>query len=213
MKKENMKDSLEILSLQESERRRIAEDLHDTTVQELVSLSQQLELANLYLDKDIVQAKLEIVSARKHIKEIINGIRETIYDLRPMAFDDIGWEASIQRLYQDVKDKTDIDVIFNIDNLNIERVTEITIYRIIREAVSNVCRHANASILRVDLHKKQNEIILKICDNGVGIGDKIKENHFGMQLMQEKVRLLAGKMKIETGDTGTSIIIMIPYEI
>lgn len=212
MKKENTQDSLEILSLQEAERRRIAEDLHDTTVQELVALSQQLELANLYFDKDIVQAKLEIASARKHIKEIINGIRETIYDLRPMAFDDIGWEASIQRLYQDVKDKTDMDVIFDIENLNIERVTEITIYRIIREAISNVCRHAKASCLRVDLHKKHNEIILKICDNGVGIGDKIKENHFGMQLMQEKVRLLAGKMKIETGDTGTSITIIIPYE-
>ena len=91
-------DRLEILSMQEAERKRIAEDLHDTTVQDLVHLSQQLELAILYLDKDTIQTKKELFEARNNIKKIIEDMRETIYDLRPMAFDDIGWESAIENL-------------------------------------------------------------------------------------------------------------------
>ena len=112
MVEEDKNSSFDILALQEAERRRIAEDLHDTTVQELVALSQQLELVNLYFDKDQVQARLELISAKKQIKDIINGIRNTIYDLRPMSFDDFGWEASIERLYRETKDKNDTHVIY-----------------------------------------------------------------------------------------------------
>lgn len=67
-----MENTREILYFQEFERRRIAEGLHDTTAQELIHLSQQLELAFLYLEQDIVQAKLEMISAKKQIKTIIN---------------------------------------------------------------------------------------------------------------------------------------------
>lgn len=211
MDKKDRDSSFDILELQETERRRIAEDLHDTTVQELIALSQQLELVNLYFDKDAVQARLELMSAKKQIKEIINGIRNTIYDLRPMSFDDFGWEASIERLYREVKEKSDMSVIFNIDKLqNIDKVIEITIYRILREAVYNVCIHAKASVLKVDLHNIDNYIALTIQDNGIGIQEYTKENHFGMHFMQEKIRLLDGSMKIDTSDKGTSIMFEIP---
>ena len=155
MVEEDKNSSFDILALQEAERRRIAEDLHDTTVQELVALSQQLELVNLYFDKDQVQARLELISAKKQIKDIINGIRNTIYDLRPMSFDDFGWEASIERLYRETKDKNDMSVIFDIEKIqNIDKVIEITIYRIMREAIYNVCKHAKATELKVCLHNE-----------------------------------------------------------
>ena len=62
----------DFLMLQETERSRIAEDLHDTTVQELVALSQKLDLANLYFDKDVTQARLELISAKKQIRFMIS---------------------------------------------------------------------------------------------------------------------------------------------
>lgn len=208
MKTENM----EILKLQEAERQRIAEDLHDTTVQELVALSQQLDLANLYFDKDVIQAKLELAIARKQIKSIIEGIRETIYDLRPMAFDDIGWDAAMERLQEELTSKSDMQVIFRIESLaDVDRTIAITIYRILREAVSNVYYHAKASTLTVDLHKVAGSIILRVCDDGIGIGDHVQENHFGLQFMKEKVALLNGKMQLQSVNKGTCIIITIPY--
>ena len=88
----------EILLLQEAERKRIAEELHDTTVQDMICLSQQLELIFIYMDRDVIQAKLETAVARKRIKRVISEMRETIYDLRPMMIDDIGWQASFERL-------------------------------------------------------------------------------------------------------------------
>lgn len=203
----------DILTLQETERRRIAEDLHDTTVQELVALSQQIELVNLYFDKDSVQAKVELASAKKQIKEIISGIRNTIYDLRPMSFDDFGWDASMERLYREITEKSDMHVTFDVHKIpNIDNVTEITIYRIIREAVNNVCRHAKASELSVMLHSDTSQIHLSVCDNGIGIQDASKKNHFGLQFMQEKAKLLNGNMTIESGKEGTSIQIVIPFK-
>ena len=183
----------DFLLLQETERSRIAEDLHDTTVQELVALSQKLDLANLYFDKDITQARLELISAKKQIKDIIEGIRNTIFDLR------------------DVDQKSDMNVTFDIDSINsVDNVIQITVYRILREAVTNVYKHAKASRLYVILHIQNKEIYLEICDDGIGIQSDIKENHFGMQFMREKVKLLNGSMAVDTGNTGTTVIVTIP---
>ena len=211
IKNKNNMSYKDFLMLQETERSRIAEDLHDTTVQELVALSQKLDLANLYFDKDVTQARLELISAKKQIKDIIEGIRNTIYDLRPMSFDDFGWDASIERLYRDVDQKTDMNVTFDIDSINsVDNVIQITVYRILREAVTNVYRHAKASQLYVMLHIQNKEIYLEIHDNGIGIQSDIKENHFGMQFMREKVKLLNGSMAVDTGNMGTTVIVTIP---
>lgn len=211
IKDKNNMSYKDFIMLQETERSRIAEDLHDTTVQELVALSQKLDLANLYFDKDVTQARLELISAKKQIKDIIEDIRNTIYDLRPMSFDDFGWDASIERLYRDVDQKSDMNVTFDIDSINsVDNVIQITVYRILREAVTNVYKHAKASRLYVTLHIQNKEIYLEIRDDGIGIQSDIKENHFGMQFMREKVKLLNGSMAVDTGNTGTTVIVTIP---
>ena len=91
----NKKD---ILLLQETERKRIAEALHDTTVQDMVHLSQQLELVLLYLEQDVIQARLEAITARHQIKNIISEMRDAIYDLRPLILDELGWNTAWERL-------------------------------------------------------------------------------------------------------------------
>lgn len=212
-----MEKSKEILITQEAERKRIAEDLHDTTVQDLVHLSQQIEIANLYLDKDIEQTKLELQAAKANIKEIINGIRATIYNLRPMNFDDIGWNAAFDRLYYDIKDVTKTKVCFQVNKPeNIDKITAITIYRIIREACNNVCKHANAKNLSVSIDITPDDFIkIIIIDDGNGFDDTLaqKENHFGLQMIREKVLLLSGTIDIKTKEKeGTKIVIDIPVK-
>lgn len=204
-------DRLEILSMQEAERKRIAEDLHDTTVQDLVHLSQQLELAILYLNKDINQTKIELSEARNNIKKIIEDMRETIYDLRPMAFDDIGWESAIENLKNNLEEKNDINVIFDICNIdNCDSLIKITIYRIIREACQNILKHANASKMVVSMKENTNNISLMIMDDGIGIGEYDRMNHFGLSMVKEKVGLLSGRLSIFTNENGTTLDITIP---
>ena len=204
-------DRLEILSMQEAERKRIAEDLYDTTVQDLVHLSQQLELAILYLDKDTIQTKKELSEARNNIKKIIEDMRETIYDLRPMAFDDIGWESAIENLKNNLEEKNDINVNFNICNIdNYDSLIKITIYRIIREACQNILKHANASKMVVNMKENTNSISLMIMDDGIGIGEYDRMNHFGLSMVKEKVGLLSGRLSIFTNENGTTLDITIP---
>lgn len=208
-----MNERLELLAMQEAERKRIADDLHDTTVQDLVHLSQQLELAMMYLNQDTNQTRLELVSAKKSIKKIIDDMRGTIYDLRPMAFDDIGWDSAIERLQNEIKNKSDTNVIFNMCNIDgVNSLIKISIYRILCEACQNICKHANASSMTITMRKEEKRLVLDIVDDGVGIGEYDEKNHFGLSMIKERVGLLSGKLSILTNEKGTIIDIVIPLE-
>jgi two-component system sensor histidine kinase DegS len=80
-----------ILQTVESERQRIARDLHDSTVQSLTSLTHKTELCLKLMDVDPIRCRLELTSQGKILKDIINELRNMIYNLRPMSFDDIGF--------------------------------------------------------------------------------------------------------------------------
>ena len=208
-----MNEKIEVLVMQESERKRIADELHDTTVQDLVHLSQQLELATMYMNSDLNQTRLELVSAKKLIKKIIQDMRGTIYDLRPMALDDIGWNAALDKLKKDFKEKSDINVNFNVCNIyKLESIIRITIYRIICEACRNTYKHAKAESITVTMKRNGKSLILDIVDDGIGIGEYDETNHFGLSMIKEKVDLLSGKLSIITNERGTNINIVIPVE-
>lgn len=83
-------NNLTIFKVQEEERQRIARDLHDTSLQNLTHLIHKIELSSLYIDKDPIQAKLELSIVEKSLRKTIEEIRNIIYDLRPMSFDDLG---------------------------------------------------------------------------------------------------------------------------
>ena len=209
--KNEIVENKEMLEFREAERKRIADELHDTTVQDLICLSQQLEIAYYYMDKDPIRARLEVASSRKKIKDIINQMRETIYDLRPMAFDDIGWESAIDKLHHDIMDKNDINVTFDVENIKeLDRISELAIYRIINEACTNVIKHAKAKHLKVEVHKVMEEIHINICDDGIGIKESDNKKHFGMTMIKERVNLLGGEVKIITGSNGTTINVKVP---
>lgn len=205
-----MKNTKEILFMQEAERKRIAEELHNRTVQDMVCLSQKLELAILYMDEDIVQSKLELLSAKKHVKLIIEGIRETIYNLRPMIFDDIGYESAFERLYDKLIEKG-YDVRFDVDNISTEDgITAISIYYIVSEACQNVIKHSQGNKVFVSVKCNSDRINIIISDNGVGFNSELSGNHFGLCFMRDRVDLLSGDMRIDSNENGTSISIVIP---
>ncbi len=207
----NKKD---ILLLQESERKRIAEDLHDTTVQEMVCLSQQLELVLLYMEQDLTLAKLETITARQQIKHIIGDMRDTIYNLRPMILDDFGWMAAWERLKKKLlEEHPELVISFDIDLIDLsDELTAISIYRIICEGCQNIVKHSNADHIEISVKKMQDGIRINISDNGIGMDEQYMcdTDHFGLHFMYERVKTLSGKMKILSDSSGTRIRIKIP---
>lgn len=206
----------ESLLLQEAERKRIAEELHDTAIQDMIYLTQQLELILLYMDRDVVQAKLEAAAARKHAKNVISGMRETIYDLCPLIFDDIGWKAAFERLRDKLSDRNpDLTICFDIDAVDTsDGTTAVSIYRIICEGCQNIVKHSGAGRIEVSVRNAGNFIEICIRDDGEGMEREkvLSGNHFGLQFMHERVRALSGKIKIVSDDCGTKINVTIPME-
>ena len=208
----------DILRLQETERKRIAEELHDTTVQDMFHLSQQLELVLHYMDSDVAQAKLEAVMAKKQIKKMIGCMRETIYDLRPMVFDDIGWGAAFDHLQDKLsRQNPELNFAFDIDEIDTsDGVTAVSIYRIVCEGCQNILKHSKAQNAAVDVKDFGAYVKIRLYDDGIGIENDLsysldkQKHHFGLQLMRERTESLSGKMDISSGNTGTVLDIEIP---
>lgn len=212
---------LSVLDVQEKERQRIARDLHDSSLQNLTHLVHKVELSSLYIDQDPVKAKLELATVESGLRKVIDDIRNRIYDLRPMTFDDLGLKEALLKLFvmlnQDEKYKieTDIDDI-NADLSDSEtELALINIYRIIQECVQNSISHSKGDWISVSLKDEKKFYKILIQDNGVGfdLKEAIKKNrHFGLLVVEERVFLLNGNIQINA-ENGTSILIEIPKKV
>lgn len=216
--------NLHILETQERDRNRIAMDLHDSSVQSLTSLVHKTEFCMKLLDIDTVRVKLELQTMIETIKTVINGMREIIYDLRPMSLNNLGLAVTIESYCLQLQKNYDIKV--NFQEISEEppellSIWKVTLYRVLQEACSNVIKHAKASEIEVMLSYEKEKAILKIKDNGIGFDRNVQskltaedELHgFGLSMMQERVALLGGTILIESAiGSGTTIIAEVPLK-
>lgn len=203
-----------IIEIQEQDRQRIARDLHDTSLQNLAHLVHKIELSSLYIDKDPIQAKLELSIVNKILKQTIDEIRNTIFDLRPMTFDDLGFKSAIERLIDNINENNKYTLNVNIEEVSCEtNLVLVTIYRIIQECLNNIVKHANASKINISCINKNDYCFIDIEDDGIGfsLDDEQKEKHFGLVLVKEKTELLNGIINIQSElNNGTRIHLEIP---
>lgn len=214
----NPEKKLTVLDIQEKERQRIARDLHDTALQSLIHLIHKLELCSKYIDVDTVQAQLEIATCNKHLKQLIDESRVSIFNLRPMSFDDLGFMEVMRRLQVNLEEHSDMKIEFAIDDIPCEHsLILITIYRIIQEACNNSIKHSKGSRLTVMTCLQKDNYYCRIEDNGIGFQtteSAKKTNHFGMVMIQEQVSLLSGEINIQSElGKGTIIEVYIPTSI
>lgn len=218
---EDVYDSrLSILRTVESERQRIARELHDFTTQNLIAVVHKTELCRKILDSDPVRCRLELFTIEKSVREIIDDTRKLIYDLRPMSFDDIGFDVTVERALDKFNSDHSTKCYYHIERepYHIDSVVKITLLRVIQEACNNAAKHASASRIDVKMCYFDTKIILNITDNGIGfdtskIPDTIKDDNsgFGLSIMKERVYLLSGKIDlISEAGKGSSIIVTIP---
>ena len=215
--KASINRGLQILDIQERERQRIARDLHDTSLQNLTHIIHKIELSSMFIDDDPVRAKLELVSVSKNLRSVIKEIRNTIFDLRPMTFDDLGLKESFERLADHLKESSDFEVFYNIDEINCNNsLVLMTIFRIIEECTNNAIKHSSGSVVFFELKKiAENTCIIIVADNGQSFDvDKVlteKQRHFGLNILKERVEILCGTMEIDSKpNKGTVIKIIIP---
>lgn len=205
-----------LLDMQEKERQRIARDLHDSSLQNLIHLIHTIELCTLFIDRDTQRAKLELATIAQNIRMVINEIRETIYDLRPMEFDDLGFREAVQNMIEKMQKETDIFIKLDMSqNIVISNnLIFSNIYRIIRECMSNAIRHSAAREICISLFVNDGVFYVEVEDDGIGIeGNNKSANHFGLRILEERVQLLKGTLKIiSSGRTGTTVNISIPID-
>ena len=216
-------NGLKLLETQEIERKRIARELHDSTVQNLTNLVHKTELCTKLVDLDPIRAKLELQTMINTIKTTINDMRNIIYDLRPMSLEDLGLVITVKRYIKQFIDSTKIKVVLNVENerqINSD-IIDLTLFRIIQEACNNAMKHAGATVIYIDLKYKESNIDLVIEDNGCGFEQHVcKEDQyvsnnslsgFGLPMMKERVGLLSGKLEIVSAiNKGTKISVCVP---
>ncbi len=201
------------LKLQEYDRQRIAADLHDGVLQNLSLVMHNLELSSKFIDYDPIRAKLEIESNRKLVKEIIDEIRGTIFDLRPMQFDDFGFKRTLENQIANYKTRTSMEINASIDELSgLDNIYLITVFRVTQELMVNAIKHSEGTAIDITIRREGSEIIVIVSDNGKGmnIREEDLENHFGLKILKERVSVIGGTVSFSNSANGTVATVKIP---
>jgi len=213
--RENLRFHLqEVTKAQEEERKRIARELHDDTIQALVVLSRHLDAlasGSEGLPKD---KRLLLENLWQQTNKVMEGVRRLSQDLRPATLDRLGLVSAIEWLAEDVAKYSGIQIKVNV-NGKIRRLPEekeLVLFRIAQEALRNVWRHSQASEAEVTIEFDKGKIITTISDNGQGfevpenMSDLLTGGKLGLAGMQERAQLLGTTLTIESkAGKGTSI--------
>jgi two-component system sensor histidine kinase DegS len=211
---------LKIILAQEEERKRIAREIHDGMAQTMANVVLRTEIAERMLTKqEFTAVKEELIDLKGQVRGGLEEVRKIIFNLRPMALDDLGIVPTLRKYVQDFEEKTKIRTTFTLVGRESRYPSglEIAIFRLVQEALSNVAKHAKATFVSVELTLEKEHVKINIADNGIGFDVEktqqiiTKGNNFGLLGMRERVELLDGHMHIASEkDSGAKITMVIP---
>lgn len=205
-----------VIATQDQERKRIAEDLHD-------SIGSLLSAAKLKLSAIAETAPVNYNGQAKNyddtmnlLDEAVNEMRNISHNLLPASLLRLGLVAGLQNLFDKISSRTNLQINFNIYGFKerMDDTTEVSIYRIILEAINNVIKHARASTVTVQLMQYENYINILVEDDGIGFdgGNNLQTHGIGLNNILSRVDHMKGKVDIDTKpNAGTVINIDIPY--
>lgn len=213
---------LKIILAQEEERKRIAREIHDGPAQMLANLVLRTEIVERMLVKQefgLVQA--EVLDLKGQVRYSLEEMRKVIFNLRPMALDDLGLIPTLRKYVHDYEEKTKIRTSFETRGKEhrLSSAMEAAVYRLVQEALSNAAKHAYPSYVLVEITYQAQLIKIVVKDNGLGfnvkkISEQANRESFGLVGMRERVELLEGRMEIQSAENqGTTIVIHIPTNV
>ncbi len=200
--------------IREEERKKIALDLHDDLAQKLTAINMNLSWLQKNIQTDKVKVKETLKDLLDQVRDASVSVQKTAMDLQPSILTDLGLRDAVIRQLNDFKHNTNIICQIEIGVFEHEPDSETShhIFRIIQESLTNIIRHANATVIdfRIFITKK---ICLTIKDNGDGIKKEVIESikSFGLNGIQERAKLCGGKARITSKiGLGTKIIVNLP---
>jgi PAS domain S-box-containing protein len=212
----------ELMKAQESERQMISRELHDRVAQELALVKINGEMLLSHHPEMNPKIRGKISEMVRLLQESIKAVRDLSYDLRPPALDEMGLVETLSLYCQDFVENSGITVDFSpagMKDLKLDFDTEINLYRLVQEGLTNIQKHAAASHVIIRLVAVSPNIILRIEDNGKGfdvqgrLANLTKEKRMGIRSMEERVKLLQGEMTLQSKPMqGTKIYIKFPYK-
>lgn len=202
-----------MFQIQEEERNRIARDLHDTSLHDLTYILHKLELLGMDLENNPEKAGNDLIEIKKYLKTTIKNIRNIIFDLRPTVIDDLGLKESLNVFSEWLRNNSKISYVFDIDEIESNKIVQLNIYRIIVECVLNSIKYSECTEIIVKCKIRNEHIYLLIEDNGKGF-DIDKNNNrlsYGLYVIKERVNIMDGEINYDVNiGKGSKIQIYIP---
>jgi len=202
---------------QEEERKRIARELHDDTIQYMVVLARQLDDLASGSKGLSAEERLHVENLRQQINSIMEGVRRLSHDLRPATLDRLGLLPALEWLASQVPSGISVEVKACGIERRLPAEVELVLFRIAQEALSNVRRHSQATRAEVKVEFEDKKTRITVSDNGKGfalpeaMGDLVKAGRLGLAGMQERIQLLNGSLKIESEPgRGTTVMVEAP---
>ncbi len=209
-----------LLQLQDEERRRIARDLHDSTGQKLVALSLDLTVLNAFAPELPPKASAAVNECLMLAEQISSEIRTLSYLLHPPLLDEVGLASAVQWYIDGFTRRSNIrvDLDFAPQVPRMKHELEITFFRILQEALTNVHRHSGSKVATVRFGLNHEGVTLEVEDSGrrldrtslVPSGEPVGTLGVGIRGMQERVRQLGGQFEVNSNTGGTTIRATLP---
>ncbi|MBX9695532.1 MAG: hypothetical protein K2Z81_24320 [Cyanobacteria bacterium] len=210
LSKELVESTIQIIKDDETERRVLAADLHDEVLNNLKFLRQKI------VDIETVDAEL-----RAELDGILSGsmqqIREVMDNLNPAILDHLGFVDAVEDLIRKGASRTGYKVRFKssveTDEFDSFNKIELTLlYRLIQESINNICKHANASVVRGRVKYDAENILISIADDGVGLSPEVSHDSRGLRYMKQRANIIGAHINWQTGDEGkgTKVTVSIP---
>ncbi|CJS95325.1 histidine kinase [Bacillus subtilis] len=196
-------------TIEEKQRSDLARDLHDSVLQDLISLKRQCELFLSDFKKDDNPCREEVqdklVQMNEQMSDVISMTRETCHELRPQLLYDLGLVKALSKLVAQQQERVPFHIRLNTGRFtaSLDLDSQLNLYRIIQEFLSNAVKHSQATDVLIMLISIQNKIVLHYEDDGVGFDQEKNTEHsmsMGLSGIKERVRALDGRLRIETSE-------------
>ncbi len=212
--------SMRIIAAQEDERKRLSREIHDGPAQMMAHVLMRSDLIErVYRDKGIEQALKELQELKSNVRNALSEVRRIIYDLRPMALDDLGVVPTLKK-YLSTVEEYNSGVTIHFQSIGADRRLspdiEVSLFRLVQEGVNNAIKHAKPTEIWVKMEWRKNDVNVIVKDNGIGFNkdNMAKGQSFGIIGMQERLELMQGTMKIASElHKGSTFLFQVPYEI
>ncbi|MEK4228414.1 sensor histidine kinase [Solibacillus sp. FSL H8-0538] len=209
---------IRIIAAQEEERKRLSREIHDGPAQMMANVLMRSNLIDrTFRERGVEAAVQEISDLKGSVRNALSEVRRIIYDLRPMALDDLGIVPTLKKYLSTVMEyNSGVDIQFQ-SYSNEKRISsdyEVSIFRLVQECVTNALKHGKPTEISVKIEWLRSDINIVVKDNGAGFDkNNTKEQSFGIIGMTERVELLNGTIDITTSvGKGTIVMFKIPYQ-